>query len=115
MSFKLLAKQSALEAFAARALTSTLGQSVLFYNLSIGLYQKSMRLIAVQAQGFLNEAMIAEMTATGGIIIIGLGVGSLLELKPIRTGNLLPGLLIAPLIVKGLEWAGPLLPTLSTG
>lgn len=113
--FELLAVKSALDAFASLAFASTLGPGVLFSSLSVGLYQGSISLLAVQAQGFLNEAMIAEMTATGGIIIIGLGVGSLLELKPIRTGNLLPGLLIAPLIVKGLEWVGPLLPALATG
>jgi uncharacterized membrane protein YqgA involved in biofilm formation len=43
--------------------------------------------------------MIAEMTATGGVILFGLALSSLLEIKPIRVGNFLPALAIAPLIV----------------
>jgi uncharacterized membrane protein YqgA involved in biofilm formation len=43
--------------------------------------------------------MITEMTAIGGILLIGIAVSSLLELMEIRIGNFLPSLLIAPLIV----------------
>jgi len=40
-----------------------------------------------------------EMTAAGGVILIGIAVSSLLEIKSIRVGNFLPALIIAPLIV----------------
>jgi hypothetical protein len=43
--------------------------------------------------------MMLEMTAAGGVIMIGLAVSSLLELKKIRVGNFLPSLFVAPLIV----------------
>jgi uncharacterized membrane protein YqgA involved in biofilm formation len=43
--------------------------------------------------------MIDEMTATGGLLLIGLAISSLLEIKPIRVGNFLPSLVISPLIV----------------
>jgi hypothetical protein len=39
------------------------------------------------------------MTAAGGLILIGLALSSLLEIKKIRTGNFLPALAVAPLIV----------------
>jgi uncharacterized membrane protein YqgA involved in biofilm formation len=42
---------------------------------------------------------IHEVTATGGVILMGLAVSSLLEIIKIRTGNFLPALVIAPLIV----------------
>jgi hypothetical protein len=42
------------------------------------------------------------MTATGGVILVGLAVSSLLEIKPIRVGNFLPSLAAAPLIVWAL-------------
>jgi len=42
---------------------------------------------------------MAEMTATGGVILMGVAVSNLLELKKIRVGNFLPALAIAPLIV----------------
>jgi uncharacterized membrane protein YqgA involved in biofilm formation len=41
---------------------------------------------------------MAEMTATGGVMLLGLGL-LLLDIKRIRVANLLPGLAIAPLIV----------------
>lgn len=43
--------------------------------------------------------MMNEMTATGGILLIGIGISSMLELKKIRVGNFLPALAIAPVIV----------------
>jgi uncharacterized membrane protein YqgA involved in biofilm formation len=43
--------------------------------------------------------MMAELTATGGILLIGVGISNLLEIKKIRVGNFLPALAIAPLIV----------------
>jgi len=39
------------------------------------------------------------MIAAGGVILFGLAVSSLLEIKPIRIGNFLPGLVTTPLIV----------------
>ena len=113
--YELLAVKSVLDAFASLAFASTLGVGVLFSSLSVGLYQGSISLLAVQAQGFLTDAMIVEMTAAGGVMILGLGIGSLLELRPIRTANLLPALLIAPLVVKLLEWAAPMLLTIGGG
>jgi uncharacterized membrane protein YqgA involved in biofilm formation len=50
--------------------------------------------------------MLNEMTATGGVILMGLALSSLLEIKKIRTGNFLPALAIAPLIVWVLSLLG---------
>jgi hypothetical protein len=49
--------------------------------------------------------MISAATATGGVLIVGLGLG-LLDLKRVRVGNMLPALLFAPLLVA----AAPLWP-----
>jgi uncharacterized membrane protein YqgA involved in biofilm formation len=43
--------------------------------------------------------MMSEMTAVGGVLLLGIAISSLLEIKPIRVGNFLPALAIAPLIV----------------
>jgi uncharacterized membrane protein YqgA involved in biofilm formation len=40
------------------------------------------------------------MTAAGGVILIGIALSSLLEIKKIRVGKFIPALVIAPLIVK---------------
>lgn len=113
--YQLLAVKSTLDGFAALALASALGAGVMFASLVVLLYQGSISLLAAQAQAVLSETMMAEMTAVGGIIIIGLGIGSLLELRPIRTGNLLPALILAPLIVWLIDSLAPLARSLGTG
>ena len=104
--YKLLAIKSVMDGFAALAFTSSLGVGVMFSTLTIAIYQGGLTLLAGYAKAILTDAMIAEMTATGGIMIMGIGVGSLLELKPIRVGNFLPALIVAPLIVYVLKVLG---------
>jgi len=101
--YSLLVIKSVMDGFAALALASTLGMGVLFSVIGVLVYQGGISLLASQAQAILNDAMVAEMTAVGGILLLGLAIGSLLELRRIRTGNLLPALVISPLIVWILE------------
>ncbi|HEX9795840.1 MAG TPA: DUF554 domain-containing protein [Anaerolineales bacterium] len=112
--FELLAVKSVLDGFAALAFASTLGVGVLFSVIVVFSYQGALSLLASQAQAVLNEAMIQEMTAVGGIVILGLAISSLLEIKPIRTGNLLPALLLAPIVVFLLETIAPMIDLLRT-
>lgn len=100
--FTLLAIKSMLDAFAALAFASSLGVGVLFSILTILLYQGGLTLAAGLVQTILTDAMIAEMTATGGVLILAIGL-LLLDLKRIRVANLLPALAIAPAIVALLE------------
>lgn len=97
--FSLLAIKSVLDGFAALVFASTLGVGVLFSILVILGYQGGLSLLAAQAEALLSEAMIAEMTAVGGILLMGIAVSSLLEIKSIRVGNFLPALVAAPIIV----------------
>ena len=97
--YQLLAIKSVLDGVAALAFASTLGVGVLFSALTILAFQGGLTLMASQAQALLSGAMIAEMTAVGGILLMALAVSSLLELRPIRAGNLLPALVAAPVFV----------------
>lgn len=97
--YNLLAIKSVLDGFAALAFASTLGVGVLFSIPVILVYQGGLSLLAAQAQAVTTPAMMNEMTAAGGILLIGLAFSSLLEIKSIRVGNFLPALLAAPLIV----------------
>ncbi len=97
--YKLLAIKSVLDGFASIAFASTLGIGVLFSAVVLLIYQGGISLMAGFFSSFLTEPMIAEMTATGGVLLIGVGISSLLEIKKIRVGNFLPALAIAPLIV----------------
>jgi uncharacterized membrane protein YqgA involved in biofilm formation len=97
--YRLLAVKAVMDGFAALAFASSLGIGVLFSAVTVLIYQGSISLLASQLNALLTPAMINEMTATGGVILIGLALSTLLEIKPIRTGNFLPALLISPLIV----------------
>ena len=94
-----MAIKSVLDGFAALAFASTLGVGVLFSALTVLVFQGGISLLATQAQTFLTEPMMSEMTAVGGLLLLGLAISSLLELRPIRVGNFLPALGVAPLIV----------------
>ena len=102
--YSLLAIKSVLDGFAALAFASTLGLGVLFSTLVILFYQGGISLLAAQAQALVTPEMMAEMTAVGGVLLLGISVSSLLELKPIRVGNFLPALIIAPIIVALLNF-----------
>jgi uncharacterized membrane protein YqgA involved in biofilm formation len=97
--YSLLAVKSVLDGFAALAFASTLGVGVLFSTTVILIYQGGITLLAAQLNAVVTDSMMNEMTAAGGVILIGLAVSSLLEIKKIRTGNFLPALAIAPLLV----------------
>ena len=96
--YRLLAVKSALDGFAAIAFSASLGWGVSLSALSILLYQGGLTLFASTLSRLLTDPMIVEMTATGGLIIVGISL-RLLELKDIRLASFLPALAIAPLIV----------------
>jgi uncharacterized membrane protein YqgA involved in biofilm formation len=88
-----------LDGFASIAFASSLGVGVLFSAIPTLVYQGGISLLAAQLNAIVTPQMMGELTATGGVLLMGVGVGSLLELKKIRVGNFLPALAIAPLIV----------------
>ncbi len=105
-NYNTLAIKSVLDCFAALAFASTLGIGVLFSVLVILVYQGGISILAAQLNSVVTASMLAEMTAAGGVILLGIAVSSLLELKPIRVGNFLPALIIAPIIVSVLAYFG---------
>jgi uncharacterized membrane protein YqgA involved in biofilm formation len=102
--FQLLAIKSVLDGFAALALASALGVGVLFSIVVILVYQGGLTLLAAQAEAVMTGPMTTELTAVGGILLLGVAISSLLELRPIRTGNLLPALIVTPLLVALVAW-----------
>ncbi len=93
----LLLAKSMLDGVASIALASALGIGVAFSALSVLLYQGFFALLAVQISPYMTESVINEFTATGGLLIMGIGI-NLLELRKLRVGNMLPALVFAPLI-----------------
>ena len=93
-----LSIKSVLDGFISIAFASTMGMGVIFSALPLFAYQGSISLLAAQLNSIMSNSMMNEMTATGGILLIGIGISSLLEIKKIRIGSFLPALVVAPLI-----------------
>ncbi|MEW6178587.1 MAG: DUF554 domain-containing protein [Chloroflexota bacterium] len=105
-NFQTLAVKAILDGFGALAFASTLGVGVLFSAVVLLGYQGSISLLAAQLQALISPAMMQELNATGGVILLAIAIGSLLEIKPIRAGNFLPALVIAPLMVVLMQSLG---------
>ena len=103
--YSLLALKSALDFIAALAFASVLGWGVLLSAGTVLVVQGALTLGAAFLDAVITGPMITATTATGGVLIFGLGLG-LLDLKEIKVANMLPALLFAPLLVA----AGPLWP-----
>ena len=97
--YNLLAVKSVLDGFASIAFASTLGVGVMFSTIILLIYQGGISLLAGQLDAIVTAPMMNELTATGGVILVGLALSNLLEIKKIRVANTLPALAIAPLIV----------------
>jgi uncharacterized protein len=107
--YNLLAVKSVLDGFASLAFASTLGVGVLFSVVPTLLYQGGIALLAAQADAFFTTAMMNEMSAVGGVILLAIAISSLLEIRPIRSGNFLPALIIAPVVTALLALIGQLI------
>lgn len=101
--YSLLAVKSVLDGFAAMAFASTMGVGVLFSTVTVLVYQGAITLLAGTAESVLTPPLIAELTATGGVMVLGIGV-RLLNLRDIRVGNFLPALVFAPLVLALFEY-----------
>ena len=94
-----LSIKSVLDGITSIAFASTLGIGVAFSALPVLGYQGLISLMAAQLNSIMSTSMMNEMTATGGVLLVGIGISSLLEIKKIRVGNFLPALVLAPAIV----------------
>jgi uncharacterized membrane protein YqgA involved in biofilm formation len=104
--YSLLAIKAMLDGFAALAFASALGWGVGFSVITILLYQGGLSLAAGAVAGAVGDPgaspAVAAVTATGGVLIIGIGL-RLLQVREVRVGNLLPSLLLAPVAVLVVE------------
>jgi uncharacterized membrane protein YqgA involved in biofilm formation len=98
LGFQQLAIKSTLDGFGAVAFAATYGIGVFFTTITILMVQGGLALLGSMLGAFMTAAMVAEMTATGGLVLMGLSL-ILLDIKKPRMANFLPALIIAPLIV----------------
>lgn len=96
--YSILVTKSFLDGISAVALAAGLGYGVLFSAVPVVLYQGALSLGAVWIKPLLSAAVVTEMTATGGVLIVGIAL-AMLEVKKLKMANYLPALaLVIPLV-----------------
>lgn len=96
--YQLLAVKALLDGVVVLAFASALGIGPVFSALPLLVLQGGITLAAGVISPVLTEPMLAAITATGGFLVAGIGL-RLLEVRAVRVANLLPALLLAPLVV----------------
>ena len=95
----LLLTKSMMDGLMSIALSATFGFGVIFSAIPVFLYQGGLTLAARVIQPYMTEAATIEMTATGGVMLLGVGL-SILGLVKLKLMNALPGLVIAVVLVR---------------
>lgn len=100
----ILIAKSILDGITSMILASTMGIGVLFSAITVGLYQGSITLLASVIAPYLGEAVIAQMSLVGSVLIMAIGL-NILKIAKIKVGNFLPAIFI-PLIYYAIQlWA----------
>jgi uncharacterized membrane protein YqgA involved in biofilm formation len=89
--------KSTLDGFTSLAFAASLGWGVALSSLPVGIYQFIWTAIGLFLGSILAGYQVAAMTAVGGVLLIGIAL-RLLRIKQIAVGNLLPALVLAPLL-----------------
>jgi len=104
--FNTLVIKAVIDGISAIAFASSLGIGVLFSSVIVVFYQGIITLLAAQIQFLMTDVMLSEVNALGGIMLVGLAISSLLEIRKIRVANFLPGFLVVPFIVLLFKYFG---------
>jgi uncharacterized membrane protein YqgA involved in biofilm formation len=88
-----------LDGFAAMAFASSFGVGVLFSAVSVAVVQGLLTLLGVLLGSLLPDAHIAALTATGGLMLVGISF-RLLNIRQVPVGDILPALVVAPLLTQ---------------
>jgi hypothetical protein len=92
-----LALKSVMDGFTSIAFAATLGWGVAASALVVGVYQGTLTLLGWALGSVLSAAQIALLTATGGLLLVGIAL-RLLRIRQVPVGDLLPALLVAPIL-----------------
>lgn len=93
-----LATKSILDGFASLAFAASLGWGVALSAIPVGLWQGLLTVIAFAVGSVVSAPVISALTATGGVLLLGVGL-RLLQIRQVAVGNMLPALIVAPIIV----------------
>jgi uncharacterized protein len=99
----MLLLKSALDGFAAIAFAASFGWGVAATALTVLTVQGSLTALAALLGDFLSEAELAALTTTGGLLLVGVAL-RLLALKQVKVADLLPALVIAPVLTTAIAY-----------
>lgn len=95
--------KAALDGFAAIAFASAFGWGVAASALSVAAVQGSLTVVGLLAGNVLSDAAVAALTATGGVLLVGVAL-RLLDVRRISVVDLLPAFLLAPIVSEFVAW-----------
>ena len=87
-----------LDGFMTIIFTAVYGVGAIFSAISVFVVQGSLTIFGTSLDSLLSDRMRLELFSAGGLAVIAIGI-NLLEIKKIRLGSLLPGLVVTPLLV----------------
>ncbi len=91
--------KAGMDGFAAIAFASVFGIGVMAAAIPLAVYQGLITLLGFALGSFLSAAQVDALGAAGGVILLGLGI-RLAGIKQVPVGDLLPALVVAPLLVS---------------
>jgi uncharacterized membrane protein YqgA involved in biofilm formation len=92
-----LATKSILDAFASLAFAASLGWGVALSAIPVGIWQGLVTVLAFTVGAVVSAPLISALTATGGVLLLGVGL-RLLQIRQVVVGNMLPALIVAPVL-----------------
>ncbi|MGO4256230.1 DUF554 domain-containing protein [Marmoricola sp. RAF53] len=95
--------KAALDGFAAIAFAAAYGWGVAASVITLVVVQGSLTVVGAVLGDFLPDAHLAALTATGGLLLVGVAL-RLLNIKQVKVGDLLPALLMAPVLTEVVIW-----------
>ena len=102
-NYQILLVKSMLDAIFSALFAASMGIGVIFSAIPVLMYQGSISLAAGVIEPILTDPMLNNITSLGGMLIAGLGF-NIIGVTHIRVANLLPGILIVPVIMAVINW-----------
>ena len=115
-NYSILISKSVIDGVTAISFAAAMGIGVAFSAIPILIYQGGLTLLAALVSGYLTPALVTEMSAVGGVIIIGIGINMLgFSQKKVKVGNMLPAIFLPLLYLPAAQWLTSTLPSLFHG
>ena len=109
-NYSIIVSKGVIDGVTAVTFAAAMGLGVAFSVIPLLLYQGGITLLAGAVAPYLSDAVVTEMSAVGGVMLLGIAANMLGVTKErLRVGNMLPGLFLPLLYLPLSQWLGGLL------